>query len=155
MKTVQQWLDVYSESHRHPVNKIIHWICIPLIIFSLLGLLWYVPFPMSEVITTVTLNGATVFILAAVLYYFFLTWHLAIGMLVYSVLMYLVLLWTNNLETPLWLVACIIFLFAWAGQFVGHYIEGRRPSFFTDIQFLLIGPLWLMAAVYRKLRLPY
>jgi uncharacterized membrane protein YGL010W len=155
VKTVQQWLDVYSESHRHPVNKIIHWICIPLIIFSLLGLLWYVPFPMSDGITTVTLNGATVFILAAVLYYFFLTWQLAIGMVFYSLIMYIILDRVDGLSTPLWLISIIIFILAWAGQFVGHYIEGRRPSFFTDIQFLLIGPLWLMAAVYRKLRLPY
>jgi len=51
--------------------------------------------------------------------------------------------------------AAAIFVIAWIGQFVGHAVEGRRPSFFKDLQFLLIGPLWLLAAAYRRFSLPY
>ena len=43
----------------------------------------------------------------------------------------------------------MVFVLAWIGQFIGHLIEGKRPSFFKDLQFLLIGPAWLMAFVYR------
>ena len=60
-----------------------------------------------------------------------------------------------TLATPLWQVCLAIFVVAWIGQFVGHAVEGRRPSFFKDVQFLLIGPLWILAFVYRRLGLSY
>ena len=60
-----------------------------------------------------------------------------------------------TLPWPLWLSSVAIFVIAWIGQFIGHAIEGRRPSFFKDLQFLLIGPLWLVAAAYRRLIVPY
>jgi uncharacterized membrane protein YGL010W len=56
---------------------------------------------------------------------------------------------------PLWLVSLVIFAVAWIGQFYGHKVEGKKPSFFKDIQFLLIGPAWLMHFVYKKLGIPY
>ena len=37
-----------------------------------------------------------------------------------------------------------IFVVAWIGQFYGHKVEGKKPSFFKDLQFLLIGPVWCM-----------
>tara|TARA_B100000945_G_scaffold317325_1_gene319937 strand:- start:3176 stop:3421 length:246 start_codon:yes stop_codon:yes gene_type:complete len=61
----------------------------------------------------------------------------------------------NNLITPLWKVSLIIFVVGWIGQFIGHKIEGRKPSFFQDIQFLLIGPAWLLSFVYNKLGIKY
>ena len=60
-----------------------------------------------------------------------------------------------QLPWPLWITSVVIFVIAWIGQFVGHAVEGRRPSFFKDLQFLLIGPLWLLAAAYRRFSLPY
>jgi uncharacterized membrane protein YGL010W len=52
---------------------------------------------------------------------------------------------------PLWNICIFLFVVAWIGQFIGHAIEGKRPSFFKDVQFLLIGPLWLLADAYRRL----
>ena len=49
----------------------------------------------------------------------------------------------------------IIFVIAWIGQFIGHKIEGKKPSFFEDIQFLLIGPAWLLSFIYNKLGIKY
>ena len=63
--------------------------------------------------------------------------------------------WLTTLPWPLWLTSVSIFVVAWIGQFIGHAIEGKRPSFFKDLQFLLIGPLWLLAAAYRKIGLSY
>jgi uncharacterized membrane protein YGL010W len=60
-----------------------------------------------------------------------------------------------TLPWPLWLTSIVIFVVAWIGQFIGHALEGRRPSFFKDVQFLLIGPLWLLAAAYRRFSVPY
>ena len=52
---------------------------------------------------------------------------------------------------PLWLLCVILFVLAWLGQFYGHKIEGKKPSFLKDIQFLMIGPAWLMSFIYQKL----
>ena len=56
----------------------------------------------------------------------------------------------TNFATPLWLIGIAVFVGAWIGQFIGHKIEGKKPSFFKDVQFLLIGPAWLMAFIYRR-----
>jgi uncharacterized membrane protein YGL010W len=66
-----------------------------------------------------------------------------------------VIVWMDGLSTPLWILCAAIFVVAWIGQFIGHAIEGAKPSFFKDMQFLMIGPLWLMSFVYRRLGIPY
>ena len=56
---------------------------------------------------------------------------------------------------PLWASSLAIFVIAWVGQFIGHKIEGKKPSFFEDLQFLMIGPLWLLGHLYRKFGIRY
>ena len=155
MKSVQVILDEYGESHQNPINKSIHWVCVPLIVLSLLGLLWSIPFPGSDSSTQLLFNWVTLLLLSAVLYYCLLSWQLAAGMIVFSCILYIILFWLDNLVISLRLLSLIIFIIAWMCQFIGHYIEGKRPSFLKDIQFLLIGPLWLLATAYRKLKIPY
>lgn len=152
MRNVNALLNEYSESHQNRINKKIHWVCVPAIMFSLLGLLWSLPFPFK---TSPLINWATVLITLSLIYYFFLSWKLAIGMLFSSLLMILILRWMDGFSVPLWRIAIAVYIVAWIGQFIGHHIEGKRPSFFKDIQFLLIGPVWLLADVYRKIHLSY
>ncbi len=154
MRTIQQWLDEYGESHRNAFNKFMHWLCVPLIVFSLLGLLWLLPFPEAR-IGPLPVNWCLLFLLFSLAYYLLLSWRLAIGMLLVCVMVYSLLVWLDTRLENLLLIYGSIFIIAWIGQFVGHQVEGRRPSFFKDVQFLLIGPLWLLSAVYRKLRLAY
>lgn len=150
MKTIQQWLSEYGESHQDHTNKTIHWICVPSIFFSITGLLYSIKLPFT--ISGITINVAMVVMILAVLYYFSLSRTLWIGMLLFAVFC----LWLSNLVEssgimPLWLFCVIIFVLAWIGQFYGHKIEGKKPSFFKDIQFLMIGPAWLMSFIYKKL----
>lgn len=152
MRNVNALLNEYSEGHQNRVNKNIHRVCVPAIVFSLLGLLWSLPFPFK---ISSLINWATVLITLSLIYYFFLSWKLAIGMLFSSLFMILILRWIDGFSVSLWQIAIAIFMVAWVGQFIGHHIEGKRPSFFKDIQFLLIGPVWLLADVYRKFNLSY
>lgn len=154
MKSVAEWLDEYGESHRHPANKILHWICVPVIIFSLLGILWLLPFPEFQA-GVLKLNWCTLLLFFILLYYFYLSRGLAVGMLVYSGLMCLLLFTLANTIENLFIIYLSLFVIAWIGQFIGHHIEGKQPSFFKDIQFLLIGPLWLLSSVYKKLNIVY
>ena len=155
MRTVQSWLDEYGESHRNPANKTIHWICVPLIMLSVIGMLWALPRPAAFASVSPYLNWATLAVLAAVIYYLMLSVRLGVGMLAVSVLMCLLLHALVALPWPVWVTSAVIFAGAWIGQFIGHKIEGKKPSFFKDLLFLFIGPLWLLAAVYRRLQISY
>ena len=152
MRNVNTLLNEYSESHQNRINKKIHWVCVPAIMFSLLGILWSLPFPTK---ISPLINWATILITLSIIYYFFLSWKLAIGMFFSSLFMILILQWMDGFTVPLWQFAVAIFIMAWIGQFVGHHIEGKRPSFFKDIQFLLIGPVWLLVDIYRKFHLRF
>ncbi len=155
MRTVADWLGEYGASHENPANKLLHWVCVPPIVLSVMGFLWSLPVPGAFAAASPWLNWATLAAAAALAYYFALSPALAAGVL----LAFLVLLALTHslaqLPWPLWLSSLVIFIAAWIGQFVGHALEGKRPSFFKDVQFLLIGPLWLLAAAYRRLGLPY
>lgn len=155
MRSIHIWLAEYGESHQHPTNKLIHWICVPLIVLSLIGLLWSIPTPAVLPRLPVFANWATLFISLALVYYLLLSPPLALGMLVFSVIVVAVTAWLDTFALPLWQIAVAIFVLAWIGQFIGHRIEGRKPSFFKDIQFLLIGPLWLLAFIYRRMGWSY
>ncbi|MGE5625863.1 MAG: DUF962 domain-containing protein [Bacillota bacterium] len=155
MRSIQSWLDEYGESHRNPVNKKIHWACVPLIMLSVLGMLWSVPRPAFFGSLSPYLNWATLLILASLVYYFLLSVRLAAGMLLVSFVMILILEALAGFPWPLLWTCIAIFVGAWIGQFIGHRIEGKKPSFFRDLQFLLIGPVWLLADAYQRLGISY
>ena len=150
MRTVNQWLSEYGESHQNHTNKSIHWICVPSIFFSIIGLLYSIKLPW--VIYDVPVNVAMIVLLLITIYYLRLSVSLGIGMLLFGVLC-LALCFAIETYVPLslWIVCVIIFVLAWIGQFYGHNVEGKKPSFLKDIQFLLIGPMWLMSFIYKKL----
>ncbi len=160
MRKIDLLLEEYGESHLNHTNKILHWFCIPLIVFSLMGLLASIPagiinqfFP--DFIKTY-INWASVFLFFTFLYYLRLSITLAIGMLIFAVLCIMGNVWVRTvISLPLWESSMIIFAPAWIGQFFGHKIEGRKPSFLKDIQFLMIGPAWLMSFILKKLNISY
>jgi len=155
MRSVQQWLDEYGESHQNAANKVLHWICVPIIVVSLVGLLWSLPVPRVLRDTSPLLNWGMLLLLAGLVYYFALSRSLALGMAVFVAAVGGAILALAQLPWALWLVCLALFVVAWVGQFVGHHFEGRRPSFLKDLQFLMIGPLWLLSFIYRKLHIPY
>jgi uncharacterized membrane protein YGL010W len=140
-RNVDRLLDRYGEFHRNPANKAIHWLCVPLIVWSVLGALWSV----SPVAAYVAIGAAMVF-------YLWLSLPLALGMLGVIALMVwpLTLLGSSAL-----FVSIAVFVTAWIGQFIGHILEGRKPAFLEDVRSLLIGPVWLLADLYRRLGIAY
>jgi uncharacterized membrane protein YGL010W len=155
MRSADDWFSEYGDSHRNATNKVLHWICVPAIVISVIGLLWALPFPQFSAEQTPWLNWGTLVMLAGLGFYFLISAALAIGMLPVLGAMLLVVLWPARQPWPLWRSCALIFVIAWIGQFIGHAIEGRRPAFFKDLKFLLIGPLWLLGFVYRRLGIGY
>ena len=150
MKTIHQWLQEYGESHQNPRNIFIHKICVPLIMFTVLGICWSIPkASLFEGIWFI--NWSTLVAVLALSYYVFLSRKLALGMLFEVIIMFKILhLMELNMLFPIWATSLILFAIAWVFQFIGHNIEGKRPSFFKDLQFLLIGPLWTLNFFYKK-----
>ena len=153
-KNINDWVDSYAESHQNSINKKIHWICVPLIMFSLLGLLSAVK--LFEV-QGFEMNLCYVLIVFAWLFYLNLSLVISIGMFFISALQLLLIYYLEiNLDKTLLLYLYMaIFVVAWIGQFIGHKIEGQKPSFFEDLQFLLIGPAWIISFIYKKLGIKY
>ena len=157
MKTAEEWIEEYGVSHQNPTNKLIHWICVPLIMLSLLSLISIIPFPFKnyELLTVgdlvVKINWMTLFLAYSILFYLRLSFSIAIGMLLIAILMIASISWIEFFDQTIWRLSLFIFIVSWIGQFVGHKIEGQKPSFFEDIQFLLIGPAWLLSFIYKKL----
>lgn len=150
MRTIDDWLNEYGESHKNETNKLIHWICVPAIVFSILGLLYAVKLPFF--IAVFQLNVGIIVSTIVLIYYFSLSPILSVGMFFYlAVCMLLANLIEKSGILPLWIFSIAIFVLAWIGQFYGHKIEGKKPSFLKDIQFLMIGPAWLMSFIYKKL----
>ncbi len=136
MKSVTEWFDEYSESHQNATNKAIHWVCVPAILFSIIGILAQFNAMLTALIIVLTL-----------VFYARMDLVLAVAM-------------AALLFVMAWLILILpfgkgfyigVFVVAWIGQFYGHKVEGKKPSFFKDLQFLLIGPVWCMDAYLAKL----
>ena len=140
-RNVDRLLERYGEFHRNPANKAIHWVCVPLIAWSVLAALWTVS-PLAVYAAIGVMTG----------FYLWLSLPLALGMLVVLALMAwpLTLLGSTTL-----IVSIAVFVAAWIGQFIGHILEGRKPAFLEDVRSLLIGPVWLLADLYRRLGIAY
>lgn len=150
MRTLNSYLSEYSESHRHERNIRLHNICVPAIMWSLLALLSLVPLISAETapggVLHAELTMAHLVVISALIYYsFFRQLRLWLVMAAISIAM----LYTAELipaPARLW-ISAVVFAAAWIGQFYGHKIEGKKPSFLKDLQFLLIGPLWVLQKI--------
>jgi uncharacterized membrane protein YGL010W len=150
IRSMRDWLDSYSRDHQHPTNQVLHWICVPLIVWSAIAMMWTIPVPEAW------FHPGSWAVLAIVLSF---TWYwkhsrqLATALLIVLVLFALSCAWAFQQIGPASLLklGVAVFVVAWIGQFIGHQIEGRRPSFLTDLAYLLIGPAWLMDKLLRRL----
>lgn len=141
-RNIHALLAQYSESHRNPTNELIHFVCVPLIVFSLLGILY----ALHPVVALAAVAGS-------LWYYLQLSKPFAVGMLAMAILMLSILAAMPPMTVlPL---SIAIFVVAWIGQFIGHKIEGKKPSFLEDLRFLLIGPLFVLGFLYRRFKLAY
>ena len=153
-RPIDRWFASYSGDHQNPTNQQIHVICVPAILWSVIALLWCIPTPDSwfrqGIWAGLAMFGAWAF-------YHRATRPLGFGMLA----VFVVMGWATKFlhdalgTTGLLYAAIGVFVVAWIGQFIGHKIEGRKPSFLTDLTYLLIGPAWVLAKLYQRLGWAY
>jgi len=138
-RKVDQLLAHYAQSHRNPRNEAIHFVAIPLIMLSLVGLL-YAAHPWI----------AYAFVAASMVYYARLSWVFLLAM---AALSGAALFLVHAMGDQLVPVCVAMFVAAWIAQFIGHKIEGKKPSFFEDLQYLWVGPLFVLGKLFGKLGL--
>ena len=147
MKSAEQWFEEYAISHQNETNQWIHYICVPLIFFSVIGLLMSIPTtPLKSIFNLynpLIENWAMVVGLLISIFYLRLGFWYFLEMAFVILLCIVGNFWLGNNFNLLY-PSIAIFVLAWIGQFWGHQIEGRKPSFAKDVQFLLIGPLWVI-----------
>jgi uncharacterized membrane protein YGL010W len=140
-RKVDRLLAHYAESHRDPRNELIHFVAIPLIMLSLVGLLFAVhPWV------------AYAFVLASMAYYASLSVAFLLVMAALSALSLLLVHAMGPLILP---ISATVFVLAWIWQLVGHKLEGRKPSFFEDLQYLWVGPLFVLSRLFVRLGLSW
>ena len=154
MRKIDQLFSEYAESHQNQTNKFIHWICVPLIFFTIVGFISLIPAPhfcapYFGCISIVALVLVSIF-------YFTLSWRISLIMLLIMLLMEHFAYAINvHFKENSWIIYLSIFVITWIFQFIGHKIEGKKPSFLKDLQFLLIGPIWLLHFILKKIGIPY
>jgi uncharacterized membrane protein YGL010W len=151
MKSIDQWLSEYGESHQNPTNKMVHFVCVPVIFFTVVGLLYCIN--LFTLASGYPITVAHVVLLFVAVYYSLLSIPLAIGMVLYGVLCLFICQAIQQATGQLLLVSIGLFVLAWIAQFWGHKVEGKKPSFLKDLQYLMIGPAWIMSFIFKKVGL--
>ena len=173
MRKIDQLFAEYAESHQNQTNKLIHWICVPLIFFTIVGFISLIP----TITTTKALNklghytdwtivhfhfGYSFISLISILAIIFLTiFYIRLSKIIGIIMFSLILLMfyctsiINQIYKHPGIIYLSIFVITWIFQFVGLKIEGKKPSILKDLQFLLIGPIWLLHFVLKKLGIKY
>lgn len=153
-RPIDRWFASYSGDHQHPLNQALHVVCVPAIVWSIVALLWCMPTPGTWFRQGI---WAALVLFAAWMFYHRASRPLGYGMLAMFVLMAFLTRWLFDKlgMANLMNLAIGVFIVSWIGQFVGHALEGRRPSFLTDLTYLLIGPAWIVAKLYRRMGWTY
>lgn len=154
MRNLQTFLDAYVEHHRHPLNALIHCVCVPLITFTSLALLWLVPVgrwlglaaPLAPYVNLATLLALPIFV-----FYIRLSVLGALLMALWFFASVAGIVAIQAAGLPLLAISAGLWLLAWVVQIYGHKIEGKKPSFFDDLVFLLIGPLYVNDKLFVRL----
>ncbi|MFK7787291.1 MAG: DUF962 domain-containing protein [Crocinitomicaceae bacterium] len=153
MKTVQQWYSEYAESHQNKLNQNIHFICVPLIFFSIVGLFMSIPNGFLVNLlgsdSLLFVNWAIIGLVLPMIFYTSLSFRLSIRMFVFSAVCIVGNYFLSQV-VDLLMASIVIFALAWIGQFYGHHVEGKKPSFLKDLQFLLIGPAWVFEKMVKR-----
>lgn len=140
VRQVDRLIGHYAESHRHPSNVLIHWICVPIIVWCTLTLFWVIH-PYLAVTAS----------LFAIVYYARLSLSFTLAMALFAA----ACLYSLTVIPHAGWIALTLFIVTWVFQFIGHKIEGKKPSFLEDLQYLLVGPIFLLAKLFRRLGIPY
>jgi len=151
----------YAAYHQHPTNRLLHWIFVPLLLFSIIGLVTAIPFPHLAFLGkyNMFINWFSFLLAGSIYYYLRLSPLLSYLMLFTIGILFFFIVQLEYVEQDggpaLWQVSLCIFVISWIGKFIGYKIEGKMPPFLSSLRFLLIGPIWFIHIILKKFNLRY
>ena len=150
-----RWLSEYGNSHAQISNPGIYWLSVPLLVLATVGMLWSLPVPAEFARISPLLNWGSAFLMAAVVYYFIIATSLAIGMLPFTLALTTLAWWLDHAGHPLELIAALALLMGVAGLVLARGGQGGAQAVMSDIQLMMIGPVWQLSRLYRRLGIPF
>ena len=155
MSKIERLLGEYSQSHQNATNQFIHNIFVPLIYLSVIGMLWEVKLPVElDFLGGKPLNAALITACLVFAYYLSFSFAVSVGVMMVTLLAMIGCFFYDG-AVSLWVLSLAVFVVSWVFQFVGHKVEGKKPSFFKDLEFFLVGPMWVLTKLYNKLGIKY
>ena len=155
MTETDHWLTEYGQSHRDISNPALYWPSSLLLVFGVVGVFWSLPIPAEFAAISPILNWGSTFLLAAVVYYFVISIALAIGMLPFILGVTALQMWLVNSPWPGHWVSVGLTVAALMGLFVGQFPRGSLRQLLNDTQLLMIGPVWMLSRLYKRLGIPF
>lgn len=155
MSETDRWLDDYGTSHRNISHPAVYWVSVQLLVVATIGLLWAIPVPQEFADISPILNWGTVFLLAAVVYYFIISLALAFGMLPFILAIVAFHVWLQHSPYSALTASLGLTLGALLGLCAGHYRGDGLRGVLNDIQLMMIAPVWLLSRAYRRLGIPH
>lgn len=153
MRRVDLLLNEYGQSHQNKTNVAIHVIAVPAIFFVTLGLLWSIPTP--ELFQHFKVTWAHVLVIPTLWYYFKLSGPIGAAMTLLVIASFALIKLLVVADISVLIFSIVLFVVMWILQFIGHHIEGKKPSFLKDLQFLLVGPAWWWGHWLKRLNINY
>ncbi len=160
-RQIDVYLDKYAEYHQNPANRAINYFCVPLVLFSIVGFVWSIPFPHLGFLSSYNgyLNWASFLIAFTIYFYYKLSPLLSyVALLILFGFSYGVIQlqeWQKTGGIVLPQICLLTFVFANIAQLIGYRFEGKKPTILYDFQFMFTGPLWLLSLVLKKIRVKY
>ena len=132
----------YGAYHRDPHNRLTHYFGVPAIVYAILVL----PALQTATIFGFTVQVDRIIVVPFVLFYLFLDLRLGLVLAAAFALLCGAAEATTQLgATVSRIIAGSVFIFGWALQFFGHYLEGNRPALLTNLFQIVVAPIYLAA----------
>jgi len=155
MSETDGWLDRYEETHRDLTNPVVYWAAVPMVVLGTVGLFWALPIPDEFFEISPLLNWGTAFLMATAVYYFIISVSLAIGMLPFIIGIAAINMWLVESEFSHLYVSLGLLGAGIIGLWLGHRNENALRAVLQDLQFMMIGPAWLLSVLYRRIGIPF
>ncbi len=151
MRQIDKLLAHYGESHQNKTNVLIHSIAVPSIFFVTVGLIYAIPVPAFIALYDIT--WAHILTIPMLMYYFKLSGPMGAAMTLMTIAVFGGIAVLEAMGISVWQFSLALFVVMWILQFVGHKIEGQKPSFFEDVRYLLVGPAWWWNHFFKRLNI--
>ena len=155
MNDPHKWLIDYDSSHKNIRYPLFFWSAVIFYPISLIGILWHIEMPDAFYIdVSPIINWGIMFLLATIIYYFIISISLAIGMIPFIVCVITFFLWLENMDYPIISISIGINTTSLYGLYRGKDKHTNFNNLWQDIQMTIIGPIWMMSKIYKKLGIP-